>query len=104
LARWAGAGQSAELFWRVTPREYLLVVRGVEERRRADLRLAQVTAYNQAILTGMALAGGRRIPKFERAFPDPFRERRAQSADEILAVMGSWVAATKSTARRGAEG
>lgn len=59
------------------------------------LRHAQMTAYSQAALTGAALHGGRRLPRFERVFPDPRGRARAESGEQTLAAMRAWSRVTE---------
>lgn len=103
LESWAATGRSVAEFWAVTPREFRAVLAGAETAVWRDLRHAQSIAYSQAALTGAATRGGKRLPRFEKVFPDP-RQRRAQSGEETHTTMRAWGRAAEVMARSGGAG
>lgn len=67
-----------------------LALRGVTDAEGRRLRAAQGVAYTQAQLVGHAFHQPRKMPQFDKVFPDPTRGRRKKSDREIFASMQAW--------------
>lgn len=69
-------------------------MRGAGRRDWQLMRMAQAVAYSHAQLTGAAFHQPRKMPSFDRAFPDRRDgEVQRQTPDQALAAMKSWTAA-----------
>lgn len=60
------------------------------ERHHHQLRERQGLTYSLAHLLAVAIHNPRRMPAFDRAFPDPRKPVRHQSAEEMLQAMRAW--------------
>lgn len=63
------------------------------------MRMLQGVAYSQAHLIGWAFHEPKKMPKFEKVFPDR-RKRPAQSPEEMYHAMRQWTAVFEA-ARKG---
>lgn len=77
-------------FWGITPREILIILGGAQKRQMADYRLRAGLAYSQARLIGIAINDPKKMPAFEKIFPDPDKPKREQSPEESLRAMRAW--------------
>jgi hypothetical protein len=85
------AGLRPDLFWAVTPREMAVMRAGADDRRWRDLRREQGIAYSMAQLVGIAVGNPKKMPKFERVFPDRV-PKPAMTPAQIMASMKMWSA------------
>lgn len=91
LADWTYTGQSADAFWRLSPREYHACIGGFVQRRRDDFNLSIRQAHTTAVL-------GRTDkikPVDEYLIGEPGKRRRTDQvpASEGLAAWGVALAA-----------
>lgn len=89
------AGLAPADFWDATPREFRAVVAGAAERDRRALRLQQAVAYSLAGLVGHAFHQPKKMPKFDKVFPDPAARGRPQTAEESIAALRLWTRGRK---------
>lgn len=83
-------------FGRLTPREIVHALKGAVEGEWNNLRRAQAVAYSLAQLATTGVHQPRRMPSFDKAFPDRkagAAQARAQTPDEALRNMEAWSAA-----------
>lgn len=78
-------------FWDVTLREADVILRAAGEREHRQKRLADGRAYSLAQLISYSVNDPKRMPRFDKVFPDTSRKKQAQSAEEIHALMLDWV-------------
>lgn len=76
------AGLSPGEFWKVTPREVQVILRGVADRIRAEVKRDQGRIYAQAVLNHHAFHA-RKVPGFDVFFG----QKRAQSPEEMMAAL-----------------
>jgi hypothetical protein len=89
------AGLPASEFWDVTPREAGVILKGIVDRERRQLRIQQGLVYSLAELMKFAVNDPNKMPKFDKVFPDPDRKQKAKSDDEIWAAMSAWADAMR---------
>lgn len=67
----------------------LMCMRGVQDRIKRDLRLAQQLAYSSAILNTFAVNNPKKMPSFAEAFPDGSK-KQAMTPDQMMTAMERW--------------
>lgn len=59
--------------------------------------------YTLAHLVAFSVNDPKKMPKFEKVFPDPSGKTKVQSPQEMMAAMDAWVAATAHLATQNQE-
>lgn len=85
------AGQDPQTFWTVTPREAGIILAGAAARDLHQRRHQQGLVYTMAVLASFAANDPKKMPKFDKVFPDA-APKKAQTPEEMLAAMREWVA------------
>ena len=81
-------GKDYDEFWRRTPAEYSIVVRGHLERAKDDHKSRMVVAYANGLLTHIAHNNPKKFPKSQDFLKEKTR-RVAASLDEQRAVLAA---------------
>lgn len=90
------AGLAPSDFWEATPREIAAILKGAADRERRWLRIWQGIAYSLAQLISHSFHQPKKMPKFDKVFPDPSaRPRGPQTADQMLAMMRAFAGRKK---------
>ena len=75
----------------MTPREAEHAMRGAATRDQHLIRAAQAVAYSVAVLTGAAINNPKKMPSFNKAFPDgKAGAARVQTTTEATANLNAW--------------
>jgi hypothetical protein len=88
------AGLPPDLFWSVTPREMHLMRAGANDRALRDLRTDQRIAYSTAVLVAIAVNNAKKLPSFDKAFPDG-TPKPPMTGQQMMQSMKAWTAAIK---------
>lgn len=83
-------GLPAPEFWEITLAEADVIMRAAVARQVRQKSLDDGRAYTLAQLITYAVNDPRRMPKFDKVFPDG-RPRKVQSPEAIWAAMEDWV-------------
>jgi hypothetical protein len=83
------SGLPPDQFWHTTPAEMSAMQAGVMDRMQHDLRVQQGLIYTHAVLMGPAINAPKRMPKFNKVFPDR-RNSKPQTGEQMLAALRSW--------------
>ena len=75
--QWLSAGLGADLFWRIVPREAVLILDGERKRRVREHDDARARNYEMATLTSYAFHSPNKMPNYK-----PSRLEREVSSDE----------------------
>lgn len=67
------------------------MLRGARDRDLGRMKFEQRIAYSTAILLGYATHNPKKMPSFEKAFPDG-RPKPVMGPDQIMASMTQWSA------------
>lgn len=84
-----GIGLAPADFWDITLREAAVIMLAASEREARLKRIDDGRVYSLAYLVSFAVNDPKRMPKFEKVFPDG-KPKPAQSPDEIWAAMEAW--------------
>lgn len=90
MRSWVWLDLDPALFWDVTPREAAVIMQARHDRIEADRRHDRQLTYVGARLASYAHHNPRKMPGYERVFPEP---RQAQSPEEIMAKLKSYTGA-----------
>ncbi len=78
----------------MTPREADHAMRGAATRDQHLIRAAQAVAYSVAVLTGSAINNPKKMPSFDKAFPDKAAgSPKVQTEAETAANLNAWTSA-----------
>lgn len=86
-------------FWTVTLREADVLLRAATDRHHRMKQIEDGRAYSLAFLISFAVNDPKKMPKFEKVFPD-VRPKPAKTPEEMLAVMRQWVETVKAVEGR----
>lgn len=78
------AGQPAERFWRVTPREAQIVLRGAARLRETDAEMAAQIAWETARLVAVGVNNPKKFPDYVPLAERGRGRRRPEMTDEEL--------------------
>lgn len=98
-AQWLSAGLDADLFWRIVPREAVMILNGDAKRRLRDHDDARARNHEAATLMAFAFHSPGKMPKFQ-----PSRAEAEAVSDDVnqAKVRGYFIAlALASEEKRG---
>lgn len=67
-----------------------MILEGADARDKTDLRIQQALTYAGAQLIALAVNNPKKMPSFDKAFPDRSARKKAQDPDAIWAAMSAW--------------
>lgn len=76
----------------ITPREVLVILDGADARDKTDLRIKQAIAYATAQLVAVAVNNPKKLPSFDKMFPDKSARKKVQDPEDIWSAMSAWAA------------